>query len=612
SKLTVAKAKASLSPLAQRAQICNAVAVSSITANSAGLDLGHGAATVMGQKEIASFLELQQEDVSPLTPAEVVDRFEQSADFKLKGFLSFEGFCAFLQDTRNFAAPVEQNKWKEEIMDHPLSHYFIASSHNTYLCGHQLKGESSVDMYRQVLLTGCRCIELDCHDGENGSPVIYHGMTLTSKIAFESAVEAINQFAFVKSPLPLVLSIENHCSLPQQQKMAAIFLRIFGDRLVKNFLFESDHDDDPYLPSPNQLKEKILIKNKKLSTGIVSGVVSAGSGISSVTRTVGGRAWVLKNQNSDSGVPEDDEQFDEEDDEFDFEEEKKDSPDTPHPPGVVASGSSAATLATGAEAGPTKKPTIRRSILQSVHTNERLSDAVVQAQAAAKARAAVGPNATTPLAHQVTSMKETSAKQVFRRFPTANVPCSEKQLQRVYPGGMRIDSSNPNPISFWCFGSQMVALNYQTEDVSLIINQALFESTGNCGYVLKPEVMWNKLHPLHSRFNPLDKDFDNIPAAIVSLQIISGQFLCLSNPTAGLMVELEVQGLPHDCAKFKTPISNRNSLNPIWYETFRFQLHFSELAFLRFTVIEVSSYHTVAQRTILLSELRKGKFKLLQ
>ena len=39
---------------------------------------------------------------------------------------------------------------------------------------------------------------------------------------------------------------------------------MFGERLVTQFLFDSDFSDDPMLPSPNQLKYKILLKNKKV------------------------------------------------------------------------------------------------------------------------------------------------------------------------------------------------------------------------------------------------------------------------------------------------------------------------------------------------------------
>ena len=44
-----------------------------------------------------------------------------------------------------------------ESLDMPLSRYFIATSHNTYLAGHQLKGQSSVELYREVNMT-CFCL----------------------------------------------------------------------------------------------------------------------------------------------------------------------------------------------------------------------------------------------------------------------------------------------------------------------------------------------------------------------------------------------------------------------------------------------------------------------
>ena len=70
---------------------------------------------------------------------------------------SFE-FTSFILSNDNSVVSPEFYSLNHD-MDFPLTQYFISSSHNTYLSGHQLKGESDVKNYRNGLLNGSRCVE---------------------------------------------------------------------------------------------------------------------------------------------------------------------------------------------------------------------------------------------------------------------------------------------------------------------------------------------------------------------------------------------------------------------------------------------------------------------
>ncbi|KAL7072261.1 hypothetical protein ACQ4LE_008625 [Meloidogyne hapla] len=147
-------------------------------------------------------------------------------------------------------------------MDQPLHCYFINSSHNTYLTGLQVHGNATIEGYICALKKGCRLLELDIFDGENGEPQITHKHTFIAPISLRNVLNCIKQYAFIQSQYPVILTIENHVSPLQQKEMAEIFKQILGDHLYIPPLDASLHP----LPSPNKLKNKFLLRGKTLQT----------------------------------------------------------------------------------------------------------------------------------------------------------------------------------------------------------------------------------------------------------------------------------------------------------------------------------------------------------
>ena len=208
--------------------------------------------------------------------------------------------------------------------------------------------------------------------------------------------------------------------------------------------------------------------------------------------------------------------------------------------------------------------------------------------------------------YKVSSVQESEAKHNSRKYAVKMLDHTERQLVRCYPAGMRIDSSNYNPIPMWLGGIQMAALNYQTSDSHLALHNAFFSQNGGCGYILKPKVMRTPDHVLYKRFNPFKKDLEGLHSTFIELNIISGQYVCQCDYSASPLIEVEVLGIPKDCFKYKTKMCTKNALNPIWDDTFEIEVRMPELAFLRFTVVDIATNLSTAQRTIPISQLRQG------
>uniref|UniRef100_A0A673WE98 Phosphoinositide phospholipase C n=1 Tax=Salmo trutta TaxID=8032 RepID=A0A673WE98_SALTR len=506
-----------------------------------------GNGCVLSTAELRDFLGDQGEDASLIHAQSLIRTYELNDWAQKNQFMTQNGFTMYMLSLENDVFNPDHARVHQD-MTRPLAHYFISSSHNTYLTKDQVTSASSAEPYIRALNQGCRCVELDCWDGDKGEPVIYHGHTLTSKVPFKEVIETIAQYAFKASPYPLILSLENHCTVEQQTVMARHLRTILGKRLLTKPLNDQPLKD---LPSPEELRGRILVKGKKdvhhlNRLGKTSSFdTSSDDEASSRTRCVSSFSLV-------------------------------------------------------------------HSVLLAQAVSSKLSPELSELVVYCRSVPFRGfQHSTQKPPDEMSSFNENDALKHIKDTGKLFVRHNSRQLSRIYPSGQRLQSSNYDPQDMWNGGCSMVALNFQTPGEQMDLNQGRFLPNGRCGYILKPSFLCSPSSNFNPEITGGGPGHipTQLTIRIISAQQLPKINTDKPNSIVDPQVLVEIHGVAIDKSRDKTHRIDNNGFNPRWDSTLSFQLQVPELALVRFVVEDhdhKAKNDFVGQYTLPFTSLRTG------
>ncbi|XP_073118613.1 phosphoinositide phospholipase C 6-like isoform X2 [Henckelia pumila] len=462
-----------------------------------------------------------------------------------------------LEDLFNFLLRDDLNGPINDQVHHdmtaPLQHYFIYTGHNSYLTGNQLSSDSSEIPIIRSLQNGVRGIELDLwpNSGKDGVHVL-HGRTLTTPIPLIKCLNCIRDHAFVASPYPVIITLEDHLTPELQAKVAKMVTQVFGD-----ILYYPESGCLEEFPSPEALKHKIILSTKPPKEYLIS----------NNTNIDEENSLPVEKDTSEDEVLSDSDQDDEDNS---VSRQKWGSVTEPEYRQLI-----------GIHAGKAKK-SLRDTLRSGIDKVNRLS------------------------------LSEQRLEKAAESYATDLVRFTQKNILRVFPKGTRVTSSNFRPTVGWMHGAQMVAFNMQGYGKSLWMMHGMFRSNGGCGFVKKPDLLMRK-GPSNEVFDP---SLPLPVKLILRVNVYMGSgwrsdfshthFDAYSPPD--FYTKVQIIGVQADSANRKTKIIE-DDWGPYWNEEFTFPLRVPELALLRIEVREhnVSEKDDFGGQTCLpVSELKVG------
>ncbi|TVU18097.1 hypothetical protein EJB05_34167, partial [Eragrostis curvula] len=385
---------------------------------------------VLGEEALRRFLREVQGLDAAAAEAEAREVMAFAAEQKVlkKGGLTAEGFHRWLCSDANAALDPRRGVYQEMCL--PLSHYFIYTGHNSYLTGNQLSSGCSEAPIVKALHDGVRVIELDLWPNAAKDDVeVLHGKTWTSPVELTKCLDAIKEHAFVSSPYPVILTLEDHLTPNLQAKVAKLIKETYGD-----MLFISESEQMAEFPSPDDLKGKIIISTKPPKEYLQT---KSGKEETDDDKAEGG----LSEQGSEKYVEEAEELV---------ESEKK------------------------AQQGADNEYKRLIAIQLTRRKHDMDKDLMVD------------PDKVSRL-----SLGEKAYEKATVSHGADIIRFTQRNLLRIFPRSTRITSSNYNPLMGWRYGVQMVAANMQGHGRKLWLTQGMFRANGGCGYVKKPDILMN-------------------------------------------------------------------------------------------------------------------------